>query len=114
MVVIEAVKQAHNLGEEPGLYFFRDQNGREIDLLVERDRRLRPIEIKASLTWNAEFAKQLRWFKALSPRAERGMVVYGGDLRIESEDYEAVPFQEALSSARGREALPSRASARSG
>jgi predicted AAA+ superfamily ATPase len=95
MVVMEAVKQSSNRGEDASLYFFRDQNGREIDLIIERDRRLIPVEIKSSGTWNPEFAKNVQWFQALSPRADRGMVVYGGDQRIESDGYRVLPFREA-------------------
>jgi len=95
LVVMEAVKQASNRGEAPALYFYRDQNGREVDLIIERDRKLIPVEIKASSTWNPEFAKNLRWFQTLSPRAECGMVIYGGENRIESDKYRAFPFQEA-------------------
>lgn len=93
MVVMEAVKRACNRGEEPQLYFYRDQNGREIDLIAERDRILHPIEIKASMTWNPDFAAGITWFRALTPRSGRGIVVYAGERRIESEAYDALPFE---------------------
>jgi predicted AAA+ superfamily ATPase len=94
MAVMEAVKQLHNRGGDCELYFFRDQNGREVDLIVEHDRQLTPVEIKASRTWNADFAGQLAWFRKLSPRAGRGIVVYGGDKAVESDQYTAVSFQD--------------------
>jgi len=92
MVIMDAVKQMHNRGEDVSLYFFRDQNGREIDLIIEKDRILTPVEIKASLTWNPGFAKQVEWFQKLSPRADKGFVIYGGDKSFESGNYNAISF----------------------
>jgi hypothetical protein len=92
MVIMEAVKHYCNRGEEPQLYFYRDQNGREIDLIAERNRELVPIEIKAAMTWHPDFAAAIPWFRALAPRSGRGIVVYAGDRRIESEEYDALPF----------------------
>ncbi len=96
LVVMEAVKQISNRGDEGDLYFFRDQNGREVDLILDHDRHLTPIEIKASFTWNPEFSRQILWFQELSPRAVRGKVVYAGDLRIETEAYTSEPFWDAV------------------
>ena len=92
MVVMEALKQSSNRGEDSSLWFWRDQNGREIDLIIERNRNLTPIEIKASMTWNPEFASSLDWFRGLVPRAGKGIVVYGGNRKIESDTYDAQPF----------------------
>lgn len=44
--VAEIVKSYQNVGEEPFLYYYRDKDAREIDLLLERDGKLFPIEIK--------------------------------------------------------------------
>ncbi len=44
--VAEIVKSYQNAGEEPFLYYYRDKDAREIDLLLERDGKLFPIEIK--------------------------------------------------------------------
>jgi predicted AAA+ superfamily ATPase len=44
--VSEIVKGYENAGKEPSLYFYRDKDPKEIDLLLERDGVLEPIEIK--------------------------------------------------------------------
>ncbi len=44
--VAEIVKTYQNAGREPFLYYYRDKDAREIDLLLEQDGRLFPIEIK--------------------------------------------------------------------
>lgn len=42
----EIIKTYQNAGQEPFLYYYRDKDAREIDLILERDGKLFPIEIK--------------------------------------------------------------------
>lgn len=44
--VSEIIKTYQNAGQEPFLYYYRDKDAREIDLILERDGKLFPIEIK--------------------------------------------------------------------
>ena len=46
-VISEILKSYTNAGKEPDLYFLRDGNQREIDLLIHQDNTLYPLEIKA-------------------------------------------------------------------
>ncbi len=78
MVVVEALKARYNRGKDAKLYFFRDSNGMEIDLLQEAGRRLYPLEIKAARTYSADFAKNIRRFSALNDKTEAGTVIYSG------------------------------------
>lgn len=48
--VAEAVKSYQNSGLEPFLYYYRDADAKEIDLLLERDGKLFPVEIKKMAT----------------------------------------------------------------
>jgi len=45
-VISEIVKGYENSGKEAALYFYRDKDAKEIDLLLERDGSLEPLEIK--------------------------------------------------------------------
>ena len=45
-VVSEIAKTYLNTGREPFMYYYRDKDAREIDLILERDGKLFPIEIK--------------------------------------------------------------------
>lgn len=47
-VVAEILKSYFHNGEEPQLYYYRDNNGREIDLIISKDNVLYPVEIKVS------------------------------------------------------------------
>lgn len=44
--VAEIIKTYQNAAQEPFLYYYRDKDAREIDLILERDGKLFPIEIK--------------------------------------------------------------------
>ena len=55
--VSEIVKSYQNAGLEPFLHYYRDRDGREIDLIWERDDTLFPIEIKKTTTPDRRIAK---------------------------------------------------------
>ena len=44
----EILKSWHNQGRRPAFHYYRDKDGREIDLLISHDGRLWPVEIKKS------------------------------------------------------------------
>lgn len=60
LVVIEALKFRLNRGLRDNLYFYRDSDGAEVDLIVELANGLYPIEVKSSATIGAESFKGLR------------------------------------------------------
>ena len=63
-VVSEVMKSYHNAGRDTkGIYFYRDKEKKEIDLLIEKDGVLYPIEIKKSALPTLDMAKS---FKVLS------------------------------------------------
>ena len=78
-VVMEALKDRFNQGENSPLYFYRDSEGNEVDLLMPIGRQLHAIEIKAGATVNPDYFKGLKRFDAHHPDALRsGCVVFGG------------------------------------
>lgn len=48
--VSEIMKSYQNAGREPYLYFYRDRDAKEIDVIMEGDGRLCPLEIKKTAT----------------------------------------------------------------
>jgi len=79
-VVMEALKDRFNQGESAPLYFYRDSEGNEIDLLMPVGGQLHAIEIKAGSTVNPDYFKGLKRFDAHHPQTlVSGCVVYGGD-----------------------------------
>ena len=80
-VTMEALKQRYNQGKESNLYFYRDSNQNEIDLLLRKQTGLYGIEIKSAMTYHTEFEKALKqmnkWIK--EPVAGKA-VIYAGTL----------------------------------
>ena len=81
LVIAEALKARLNSGTTPDLYFFRDQRGFEIDMLLAADRKLYPYEIKSARTWSGEFARNLKIFAERDKKIQGGTVIYAGDLK---------------------------------
>ncbi len=78
MVVMEILKARLNAGKDPDLYFFRDSQGFEVDVLLASGGRLVPIEIKAAFTPGDDLCKGVRRFAALTAEAARPTVIYAG------------------------------------
>ena len=80
MVVAEALKAGYNRGRQlSGLYYFRVQGRNEVDLIIDSNRQLIPVEIKAGMTFDASFANDLRKFMEFAPDCIRPTVLYAGD-----------------------------------
>ena len=92
MVVVEALKARYNAGKDAGLYFFRDSNGMEIDLLQSAGRKLYPFEIKAARTYSSEFAKNIKTVRKLNDKTADGGVIYSGEQEQKVEDIELLNF----------------------
>jgi len=57
-VVAEVLKSYYNAGVlEPSLYYYRDKDAREIDILIEQNGMLYPIEIKKTANPSKEHVK---------------------------------------------------------
>jgi len=92
MVVMEAVKVRLNMGLDPNLYFFRDNNGNEVDLIYKKHNSLVPVEIKAAMTFNEKLTKGIGYFHKISKKAEGGYLIYSGELNVTSNSYKALHF----------------------
>ncbi len=94
LVAAEIYKSMVHRGEEPRLYFWRTAAGVEVDLVVDFENRLIPIEIKASATARPQMADGILSFhKDFGERAMGGFVVYPGKSVLPlGEKVLALPF----------------------
>ena len=79
LVVIECLKTQSNLGRLPGLYFFRDSNGLEVDILLQQGRAITALEVKSSSTYQSSMLTSLKKLAGLSPALVNAYLVYAGD-----------------------------------
>lgn len=83
LVVIEALKHQMNQGKENNLYFYRDANGNEIDLLIREGEAYTGLEIKSAMTYNKTFASQLKRMEHYVHHPIRSRaVVYNGPFEL--------------------------------
>lgn len=79
MVVIDELKQEYNQGKDGHLFFHRTEKNFEIDLIIQKGRLLRPIEVKSAMTFNFDFTKNLLAFVKKVPEAHNPTLIYDGD-----------------------------------
>jgi predicted AAA+ superfamily ATPase len=73
----EMIKTRYNRGMQGNLFFWRDNTGHEVDVLIETADKLYPVEIKAGQTITPEFFKGLNFWNRISGK-QAGAVVYAG------------------------------------
>lgn len=79
LVVSDILKRNLNRDAEGELYFFRTNDGIEVDLLRQTDRGLQPIEIKSASTWSMSLSDGLRKYMKIVPGAVKPTIIYGGE-----------------------------------
>ncbi len=77
-VVTELRKRFVHHGRRAPLYFWRDSNGREVDVVVELGPARVPIEVKAGVSIASDAFRGLDYYTKLSG-GSGGILVYGGD-----------------------------------
>ena len=94
LVVVESLKSRYNKGDMPDLYFFRDSNGNEVDLVFQDGREIVAIDIKSASTFSSSQLKGLVRFKKTSDRIKKSYLVFNGDPVKLSDNTEAIHFKE--------------------
>lgn len=80
MVIINVLKDLYNSGKTAPIYFYRDSNGNEVDLLIKRGSKYDCVEIKSSKSFHPDFIKGLENFRKSYPDIVGNQkVVYAGD-----------------------------------
>jgi uncharacterized protein len=96
-IIMEAMKDRLNAGENAEMYFYRDSEGNEVDLLLPTGGKLHAIEIKAGATINPDYFKGLRTFASHHPQAlSGGNVIYGGAEGQNRSDWPVYSWQNLL------------------
>ncbi|MCQ2339715.1 MAG: ATP-binding protein [Paludibacteraceae bacterium] len=98
MIVMECVKHRMNQGKEGGVFFYRDSNQNEVDILIKQSGQLIALEVKSAMTYNPSFASSLlklpQWTD--TPIAKRA-VVYSGDFENPMGDIALINYEHLAS-----------------
>jgi predicted AAA+ superfamily ATPase len=77
--ISECRKYLFNTGTPGQMYFWRESNGIEIDLLIDSPDGIIPIEVKSAQTIAGDFFKNLNsWRKAAGLQEQTGALIYAG------------------------------------
>lgn len=91
----EVIKMNYEKGIEPQISFWRDSNGNEIDLIIEKGNKTSAFEIKSSSTIKLDYFKGLKlWQKLTSCSTEDLFVIYAGDMNFVSSDGKFISWNE--------------------
>ena len=94
LILIECLKTRFNQGKLPNLYFFRDSNGNEVDIIFQNGRDLTAIEIKAGATYSGALLKGLKRISSLTSSVKHTYLVYAGEHFKFSDGTVAVKFNQ--------------------
>ena len=92
MVVVESLKARLNAGLMPNLYYYRDTKGHEVDLIIRQHRQLKPVEIKAAMTFSTDMTGGLKYFCDKFGKVLAGAVIYAGQVETQLETTRILNF----------------------
>lgn len=80
MIIVELLKKRYNAGKSHQLFFWRDNVGNEVDLLINKANSLLPVEIKSGQTVTEDYFKGLLFWNKITA-TQGGTIIYGGELK---------------------------------
>lgn len=96
-VVMEVIKHRYNRGLLDGVFFYRDSNQNEVDILLKEEGEITAIEVKSSMTYHSSFADSLiklsDWIKT---PVVRKIIVYTGNFENTASDIKLINYKNLL------------------
>lgn len=94
MVINNFIKNDWNQGQPNNLYFWRDSQGNEIDLIKYSGNTIDAYEIKSGATFSSDFFKNLsKWSAITSTPPDHLHVVYGGENNLDTSKGKLIAWQ---------------------
>ncbi|MFH1798501.1 MAG: ATP-binding protein [Candidatus Omnitrophota bacterium] len=96
-VISEILKKRFNAVKENNLFYFRDNIGNEIDIIMDLGDQVLPIEIKSGTTFSDDMIKSLVYYKNLAQKnARKPCLIYGGSDSFDYKDFSIVSYKNIL------------------
>lgn len=93
-VIVEIIKSYYNSGElRPPIYFYRDKEKKEIDLIIEENGKLHPIEIKKSANPSKEMISNFKVLEKLGNVGEGGIICMYDTIIDLDEKNKVIPYR---------------------
>lgn len=97
LVVNEVSKLLLNQGKPVPLYFYRDSNQLEVDLLFQWGTSVIAIEIKSSATFSQSFLTGLKRFEHLKKTMVKSHIIYGGEHQQTTQNCQVLNYRNIAS-----------------
>lgn len=94
LVVGEAYKQRDHASLPEQLWFYRDSNGNEVDLLMGTESPLNAYEIKSAMTLSSDFFKGLAVLERDLGGLGSKSIIYAGDKQMTRQATRIIPWQK--------------------
>ncbi len=87
LIIAEKIKYKAHRHQDPDMFFFRDSNGMEVDLLEAKDiNHVEMTELKSGKTFKPEFLSSMKKLNLLDPSLKMN-IIYNGDENVRLADY---------------------------
>ena len=94
LIVLEILKLRLNQNQDPNIYYMRTAKGVEVDLIVKKEEKLYPFEIKTSMTPNKSFSRHLLSFVQAEENALKPRIIYTGQSYPQISGVEYVNYKD--------------------
>jgi uncharacterized protein len=84
-VIMECVKSNSNDNKDQSFYYWRDNKGVEVDLIIDNGTTFLPIEIKSAQTFSKDFTNNLKKIMNYSG-IQKAVIVYDGEMHFEDSN----------------------------
>lgn len=92
-VIVEIIKSYYNSGElRPPVYFYRDKEQKEIDLIIEQNGKLYPIEIKKSANPSKEMVASFKILEKIKEVGEGAVICMYDRIINLDEKNKVIPY----------------------
>jgi hypothetical protein len=96
-IVMEIIKHRYNRGLLNGVYFYRDSNKNEVDILLKEEGEITAIEVKSSMTYHTSFEDSLSklssWIKT---PVKNKLIVYTGDFENTASEIKLINYRHLM------------------
>ena len=97
LVVGELMKERFNKNLPINLYFWRDNTGNEIDIIIDNGTTLYPVEIKAGKTVTSDYFKNFKFWNKITGVNDGSVIYAGNELQKRSSGITVMPWSNSAS-----------------
>ena len=104
LIMLEFFKANFNAGRSAELFYWRDSNGIEVDLIFERQGMVQAVEIKSGSSYSPDWRRSLRKWQNLAQEQLTPWLIYGGEHSYSQDGIELCSWRDLPAKLQAEEA----------